>query len=40
MKKILLTLAAVVCAAAMMAQEKLLQGDQLMDRNQIGRAHV
>ncbi|KWW30662.1 MAG: dipeptidyl aminopeptidase IV [bacterium P3] len=33
MKKILLTLAAVVCAAAMMAQEKLLQGDQLMDRN-------
>ena len=33
MKKILLTLAAVMCAATMMAQDKLLQWDQLMDRN-------
>ena len=33
MKKILLTLAAVICAATMMAQDKLLQWDQLMDRN-------
>ena len=32
MRKILLTLAAVMCAATMMAQEKLLQWDQLMDR--------
>ena len=32
MKKILLTLAAVLCAATMMAQEKLLQWDQLMSR--------
>ena len=31
MRKILLTLAAVMCAATMMAQEKLLQWDQLMD---------
>ncbi len=33
MRKILLTLAAVMCAATMMAQEKLLQWDQLMDRS-------
>ena len=33
MKKIVLTLAALMCAATMMAQEKLLQWDQLMDRN-------
>ncbi|MBR3958455.1 MAG: DPP IV N-terminal domain-containing protein [Bacteroidales bacterium] len=33
MKKILLTLAAVMCTATMMAQDKLLQWDQLMDRN-------
>ena len=33
MRKILLTLAAVLCAATMMAQEKLLQWDQLMDRS-------
>ncbi len=33
MKKIVLTLAAVLCAATMMAQDKLLQWDQLMDRN-------
>ena len=32
MRKIVLTLAAVMCAATMMAQEKLLQWDQLMDR--------
>ncbi len=31
MRKILLTLAAVMCTATMMAQEKLLQWDQLMD---------
>ncbi|MCR5588976.1 MAG: S9 family peptidase [Bacteroidales bacterium] len=31
MRKILMTLAAVMCAATMMAQEKLLQWDQLMD---------
>ncbi len=31
MRKILLTLAAVMCATTMMAQEKLLQWDQLMD---------
>ena len=33
MRKFLLTLAAVMCAATMMAQDKLLQWDQLMDRN-------
>ena len=33
MKKILLTLAALICTATMMAQNKLLQWDQLMDRN-------
>ena len=32
MRKILLTLAAVLCAATLIAQEKLLQWDQLMDR--------
>ncbi len=32
MRKILLTLAAVLCAATLTAQEKLLQWDQLMDR--------
>ncbi len=33
MRKIFLTLAAVICAATMMAQDKLLQWDQLMDRS-------
>ena len=33
MRKFLLTLAAVMCAATMMAQDKLLQWDQLMDRS-------
>jgi len=33
MRKILLTLAAVACAATMMAQDKLLQWNQLMDRS-------
>ncbi len=33
MRKFLLTLAAVICAATMMAQDKLLQWDQLMDRS-------
>ncbi len=33
MRKFLLTLAAVTCAATMMAQDKLLQWDQLMDRS-------
>ena len=33
MKKIILTLAAVMCAATLMAQEKMLQWDQLMDRS-------
>ena len=33
MRKIFLTFAAVMCAATMMAQEKLLQWDQLMDRS-------
>ena len=33
MRKILLTLAALLCAATTMAQEKLLQWDQLMDRS-------
>jgi len=33
MRKFLLTLTAVICAATMMAQDKLLQWDQLMDRS-------
>ena len=33
MRKFLLTLSAVMCAATMMAQDMLLQWDQLMDRN-------
>ena len=33
MRKIFLTFAAVMCAATMMAQDKLLQWDQLMDRS-------
>ena len=33
MRKIILTLAAVMCAATMMAQERLLQWDQLMERS-------